>query len=47
MLSQEEENLWGRMVIWVSLIKNKERDYMLSSLTILDCEETDEVKQDK
>ena len=35
------------MVIWVSLIKNKERDSILSSLTLLDLEKTDEVEQDK
>lgn len=35
------------MVIRISLTKNKERDCMLSSLTIPDWEEIDEVEQDK
>lgn len=37
-----KENLLRRVIIWVSLIKNKERYCILSSLTILDLGETDE-----
>lgn len=46
-LLSKKTTLCGRMVIWASLIKNKERDSILSALTLLDLEKTDEVEQDK